>query len=131
MTALAWDRVGERFFETGVDRGVLYLPNGSGVYNSGFAWNGLVSVTESPSGAEANPQYADNVKYLNLVSLEMFAATIEAFTYPAEFGQCDGSLQLSAGVLIGQQARKSFGLSYRTILGNDVDGTDKGYKIHL
>ena len=127
---LKWDKVGERLFETGVDRGVLYTPN-NGVYDSGVAWNGLVSVSEAPSGAEATAQYADNIKYLNLVSAEEFGATIEAFTYPAEWGQHDGSATASVGVYVGQQARKPFGLSYRTRLGNDVDGTDFGYKLHL
>jgi hypothetical protein len=131
MTALAWDEVGERLYETGVDRGVLYLPDGSGDYNEGYAWNGLTTVTESPSGAEANPQYADNTKYLNLVSAEEFGATIEAFTYPDEFGQCDGSANPEPGIYLGQQGRRVFGLAYRTRLGNDLDGTDHGYKIHL
>ena len=130
MAALTWDAVGERFYETGVDRGVLYLPT-NGVYDTGFAWNGLVSVTESPSGAEPSPQYADNIKYLNLVSAEEFGGTIEAFTYPEEFGQCDGTAFPKAGVAVGQQTRKTFGLSYRTLLGNDVDATDYGYKLHL
>lgn len=131
MTALTWDQVGERIYETGVDRGVLYIPNGSGVYDVGVAWNGLVGVTESPSGAEASPQYADNVKYLNLLSAEEFGATIEAFTYPDEFGQCDGTAAPSSGVLLGQQGRKTFGLAYRTLVGNDLDGTEYGYKLHL
>lgn len=131
MTKLAWDQVGQRFYETGVDCGVLYIPNSSGVYNTGFAWNGLVSVTESPSGAEANPQYADNIKYLNLLSYEEFGGTIEAFTYPDAFGQCDGTVTPTAGVSGGQQNRKTFGLSYRTKLGNDTDGVDHGYKLHL
>lgn len=130
MAALTWDAVGERFYETGVDRGVLYLPT-NGVYDTGFAWNGLVSVTESPSGAEPSPQYADNIKYLNLVSAEEFGGTIEAFTYPEEFGQCDGTAFPKVGVAVGQQTRKTFGLSYRTRIGNDVDGTDHGYKLHL
>lgn len=128
---LVWDKVGERFYETGVDRGVLYLPNNVGVYDKGYAWNGLVSVTESPSGAEANPQYADNIKYLNLVSPEDFGGTIEAFTYPLEFEACDGTMAPSPGVSIGQQGRKTFGLSYRTRKGNDVAGNDLGYKLHL
>lgn len=128
---LVWDKVGERFYETGVDRGVLYLPNGSGVYDKGYAWNGLVTVTESPDGAEANPQYADNIKYLNLVSPENFGGTIEAFTYPEEFAVCDGTAQPKKGVSIGQQGRKTFGLSYRTRKGNDVAGNDLGYKLHL
>src|SRR5436190_11818470 len=131
MTALAWDQVGERLYETGVDHGVLYIPDGSGAYNDGFAWNGLTTVTESPSGAEANPQFADNIKYLNLLSAEEFGATIEAFTYPDEFAQCDGTAKPAPGVSVGQQARKQFGLSYRSRLGNDVDGTDHGYKLHL
>lgn len=128
---LTWDKVGERLYETGVDHGVLYKPNGGGVYDQGFAWNGLVSVTEAPSGAEATPQYADNIKYLNLVSAEEFGATIEAFTYPEEFAEHDGSASPVVGVSVGQQARKPFGLSYRTRVGNDVDGTDHGYKLHL
>jgi hypothetical protein len=130
MTKLAWDQVGERLYETGVDRGVLYIPT-AGVYSNGYAWNGLTTVTESPSGAEASPQYADNIKYLNLVSAEEFGGTIEAFTYPDEFAQCDGTATPSAGVAVGQQSRKTFGLAYRTRLGNDVDGTDNGYKLHL
>lgn len=131
MTKLAWDAIGQRFYETGVDRGVLYIPNGSGVYTNGYAWNGLVTVTESPSGAEANPQYADNIKYLNLVSAEDFGATIEAFTYPDEFAECDGSATPQAGITIGQQPRKTFGLSYRTRVGNDLQNTEYGYKLHL
>jgi hypothetical protein len=131
MTALTWDQVGERLYETGVDHGVLYIPNGSGIYDTGVAWNGLTTVTESPAGAEASPQYADNIKYLNLVSAEEFGATIEAFTYPDEFGQCDGTATPSDGVLLGQQGRKTFGLCYRTRLGNDLDGVDYGYKLHL
>lgn len=131
MAVLTWDQTGERHYETGVDRGVLYIPNGSGVYDNGYAWNGLTTVTETPGGAESSPQYADNIKYLNLVSAEDFAATIEAFTYPDEFGQCDGSASPSSGVVLGQQARKSFGLSYRTKIGNDVDGSAHGYKLHL
>jgi hypothetical protein len=131
MTALQWDQVGERLYETGVDHGVLYIPDGSGAYADGFAWNGLTTVTESPSGADSNPQYADNIKYLNLLSYEEFGGTIEAFTYPDEFGQCDGTVSPEPGVAVGQQARKQFGLCYRTKLGNDVDGTDHGYKLHL
>lgn len=128
---LTWDEVGEREYETGVDRGVLYQPDGAGAYGDGVAWNGLTTVTESPSGAESNPQFADNIKYLNLLSAEEFGGTIEAFTYPDEFGQNDGVSQPSAGVSVGQQARKPFGLCYRTLLGNDTDGTDHGYKLHL
>lgn len=131
MTQLKWDQVGERVYETGVDRGVLYIPDSSGSYTNGYAWNGLVSVSESPTGAEATPQYADNIKYLNLISAEEFGATIEAFTYPDEFAQCDGTAQPAPGVAVGQQSRKPFGLSYRTRVGNDVDGTDAGYKLHL
>jgi hypothetical protein len=131
MAPLTWDQVGDRVYETGVDHGVLYLPDAAGVYNTGFAWNGLTTVTESPSGAEPNPQFADNIKYLNLTSAEEFGATIEAFTYPEEFGQCDGTALPNPGVAVGQQGRKMFGLSYRTLLGNDIDGTDFGYKLHL
>lgn len=131
MAKLTWDATGERFYETGVDHGVLYIPNISGVYNNGVSWNGLTAVTESPSGAEANAQYADNIKYLNLISAEEFGATIEAFTYPDEFAQFDGIATPSAGVSVGQQARKTFGLSYRTKLGNDLEGDDLGYKLHL
>lgn len=128
---LVWDKTGERFFETGVDHGVLYIPNQQGAYVTGVAWNGLTTVTESPSGAEASPQYADNIKYLNLISAEEFGCTIEAFTYPDEFLQFDGVAEPAAGVSIGQQSRKQFGFSYRTNVGNDVDGSDHGYKLHL
>lgn len=132
MPPLTWDEVGERLYETGVDHGVLYLPNAStGVYDSGFAWNGLVTVTESPTGAEVTPTYADNIKYLNLVSVEEFGGTIEAYTYPDEFAACDGTAVPEPGVAVGQQSRKTFGLSYRTRLGNDLEGTDHGYKLHL
>ena len=131
MTALVWDQVGERLYETGVDHGVLYIPDPSGEYVDGVAWNGLTTVTESPSGAAANPQYADNIKYLNLISAEEFGATVEAFTYPDEFAQCDGTAMPEPGVAIGQQSRKIFGLCYRTRVGNDLDGTDHGYKLHL
>ena len=131
MTTLTWDKAGERLFETGVDHGVLYIPNNAGAYVDGYAWNGLTTVTESPSGAESNPQYADNIKYLNLVSAEEFGGTIEAFTYPAEFEQCDGTATPTPGVGIGQQSRKTFGLSYRTKVGNDLAGQDHGYKLHL
>lgn len=131
MPKLAWDEVGKRFYETGIDHGVLYLPNETGKYTNGVVWNGLVSVSESPSGAEANAQYADNIKYLNLYSVEEFGATIEAFTYPEEFEACDGSAEVAKGVYATQQTRKSFGLSYRTLVGNDLKGTDYGYKIHL
>lgn len=131
MTKLAWDKTGERFYETGVDHGVLYLLSKAGKYDKGVAWNGLTSVSEKPSGAETSAQYADNIKYLNLVSAEEFAATIEAFTYPDEFAECDGSVSPATGVSIGQQSRNSFGLAYRTRVGNDVSGTDLGYKLHL
>lgn len=130
MTTLVWDQVGEREFETGVDHGVLYIPT-AGVYSNGVAWNGLIGVTESPSGAEATPLYADNIKYLNMTSAEQFGATLECYTYPDEFAQFDGQATPSPGVSIGQQARKGFGLSYRTRLGNDVDGDDHGFKLHL
>ena len=128
--ALSWDQVGERYYETGVDRGVLYIPT-AGVYDDGVAWNGLTSVSESPSGAEASPMYADNIKYLNLYSVEEFSATIEAYTYPDEFNQFDGVGELATGVKVGQQTRRSFGLSYRTRLGNDLLGDEYGYKLHL
>jgi len=128
---LQWDQTGERVYETGVDHGVLYIPNESGVYDDGVVWNGLVSVSESPEGAEATPQYADNIKYLNLVSIEEFGATVEAFTYPDEFAQFDGTAQPEPGILIGQQIRGTFGLAYRTRVGNDVQGDDYGYKLHL
>lgn len=131
MAVLTWDQVGERLYETGVDHGVLYIPDNTGVYDTGYAWNGLVSVTESPSGAESTPTYADNIKYLNLISAEQYGATIEAYTYPEEFAQCDGTASPEAGVTFGQQGRKTFGLAYRTRVGNDIDGTDHGYKLHL
>lgn len=133
MVALVWDQVGERLYETGVDHGVLYIPDGTGVYALGVPWNGLVSVQETPAGAEANPQYADNIKYLNLVSAETFGATIEAFTYPDEFNQFDGfgSNVAVPGLTVGQQPRKQFGLVYRTRLGNDVELDEHGYKLHL
>jgi len=131
MAALTWDQVGERLFETGVDRGVLYLINETGEYDNGVAWNGLTTVTESPGGAESNPQYADNIKYLNLISAEEFGATIEAFTYPDEFAECDGTAVPVPGVAVGQQGRKVFGFCYRTRLGNDIDGDSHGYKLHL
>lgn len=131
MSKLVWDADSKRLYETGVDHGVLYVKNTDGTYPKGVAWNGLTAVTESPSGAEATPLYADNIKYLNLRSAEEFGATIEAYTYPDEFGVCDGSAELAKGVQIGQQARKMFGLSYRTKVGNDTDGEDYGYKLHL
>jgi hypothetical protein len=131
MTKLMWDGTGERTYETGVDHGVLYEIDISGEYSTGVAWNGLTTVTESPSGAEASPQYADNIKYLNLVSVEMFGATIEAFTYPVEFEKYDGNGVPTPGVSVGQQNRKTFGFCYRTRKGNDVEATDFGYKLHL
>lgn len=131
MSKLIWDQTGERFYETGVEQGVLYPQGLGGTYPTGVAWNGLTAVTESPSGAEATPIYADNIKYLNLSSVEEFGATIEAYTYPDEFAQCDGSAEIASGVMIGQQARKHFGLSYKTIFGNDLEGNDYGYKLHL
>ena len=130
MAKLVWDNVGERLYETGVKQGVLYVQE-EGTYPKGVAWNGLTSVTESPSGAEATPLYADDIKYLNLMSAEEFGATIEAYTYPDEFKICNGEYELVAGVSIGQQTRKTFGMCYRTTVGNDVDGNDHGYKLHL
>lgn len=131
MTTLTWDKTGERRYETGVDRGVLYIPNGSGVYSTGVAWNGLTKVSEKPTGATPTPLYADNIKYLNLISTEYFEADISAYTYPDEWAQCDGSQEPEVGVAIGQQPRKSFGLCYRTRVGDDLDGTQAGYKLHL
>lgn len=132
MAKITWDKTGEHYYEVGVDRGVLYpmKSDGSG-YDKGVAWNGLTGVSEKPSGAESSDQYADNVKYLSIRSAEKFDATIEAFTYPDEFGACDGTAELVAGVKVGQQTRKAFGLSYRTMLGNDTQGNDHGYLIHL
>lgn len=131
MPKLTWDNTGERIFETGVKQGVLYPIQIDGKYTKGVAWNGLTAVTESPSGAEATALYADDIKYLNLLSNEEFGATIEAYTYPDEFAECDGSAELATGVMIGQQKRKIFGLCYRTTIGNDVEGNDYGYKLHL
>lgn len=131
MSKLVWDATGSREYETGVKNGVLYVQNGSGTYEKGVAWNGLISVTESPSGAEATPLYADDIKYLELFSTEEFGATIECYTYPEEFEACDGSAEIATGVVIGQQNRTSFGLCYRTTLGNDVKGNEYGYKLHL
>ena len=131
MSRITWDTVGERYYETGVKMGVLYPIQAGGLYNKGVAWNGLTAVTESPSGAEATALYADDIKYLNLLSNEEFGATIEAHTYPEEFAECDGSAALANGVMIGQQKRKIFGLCHRTAIGNDVDGSDYGYKLHL
>lgn len=132
MPRIEWDKTGERLYETGIDHGVLYiLDSDSASYKNGVAWNGLTAVTESPSGAEATPIYADNIKYLNLMSAEEFAATIEAYTYPDEFMQCDGSAELVKGATVGQQSRKIFGLCYRTKIGNDVDADEHGYKLHI
>ena len=131
MTALAWDQVGEKLFETGVDHGALYQIAEDGTYGDGVAWNGLTTVTESPSGAESNKQYADNQVYLNLVSAEEFGGTIEAFTYPDEFEQNDGSASFAPGVVVSQQGRRPFGFCYRTLVGNDTEGTEHGFKIHL
>ncbi|CAK7008499.1 MAG: hypothetical protein EUB_01599 [Eubacterium sp.] len=131
MSKIVWDETGKRYYEAGVRQAVLYPQSSDGTYPSGVAWNGVTAVTESPSGAEASPLYADDIKYLNLMSAEEFAATIEAYTYPDEFAQCDGSSELTIGVAIGQQKRKAFGLCYRTALGNDVEGADFGYKLHI
>ena len=130
MAKLVWDNTGDRLYETGVKQGVLYIPT-EGVYSKGVAWNGLTAVTESPSGAEATALYADDIKYLSLTSTEEFGCTIEAYTYPPEFEACDGSAELAKGVTIGQQKRSTFGLCYKTTIGNDVDGNDHGYKLHL
>lgn len=131
MSKLKWDQIGERLYETGVDKVVLFPMESTGQYGDGVAWNGITAVNESPSGAEPTALYANNGKYLNLISNEDFAATIEAYTYPDEFEECDGSKEIAPGVVIGQQKRKVFGLAYRTLLGNDVDGYDHGYKLHL
>ena len=131
MTALKWDNTGERLYETGVKKGVLYPQGENGTYPLGVAWNGLTAVTESPSGAEATPLYADDIKYLNLLSTEEFAATVEAYMYPDEFKECNGEKEIADGVTIGQQKRKAFGMCYRTVLGNDVDNDEYGYKLHI
>lgn len=131
MAKLVWDQSGQRFYETGVKMGVLYVQDSNGAYPKGVAWNGLTAVNEAPSGAEATPLYADDIKYLNLRSAEEFGATIEAYTYPEEFEACDGSAELAPGVKIGQQARNAFGLCYRTVVGNDIAGNDFGYKLHI
>lgn len=130
MSKLVWDQTGERKFETGVSECALYLLE-AGAYNNGVAWNGITNITEKPSGAEATPLYADNIKYLNLIGNEEFGATVEAYMYPDEFAQCDGSASIADGVMIGQQTRKTFGLAYKTLIGNDTDGTTHGYKLHL
>ena len=130
MAKLVWDKTGDRLYETGEKNGVLYIPT-AGVYSKGVAWNGLTAVTESPSGAEATALYADDTKYLSLMSAEEFGATIEAYTYPDEFAACDGSAELADGVMIGQQKRSTFGLCYKTTIGNDTEGNDHGYKLHI
>lgn len=131
MSVISWDNVGEKIWETGVDHGVIYTPTAHGVYGGGVAWNGLTAVNEKPTGAEANDQYADNIKYLTLYSAEDFEATIEAFTYPDEFAECDGVKFVAEGVGISQQARQPFGFCYRTLMGNDVKNQEFGYKIHI
>lgn len=131
MAKLVWDKTGKRFYETGVKNCVLYLLDEAGAYTNGVAWNGITAITESPSGAEASPMYADDIKYLNLFSAEEFGASVEAYTYPDEFAECDGSAEIAAGVSIGQQSRKTFGLCYRTTLGNDVKNNEYGYKLHF
>ena len=131
MSRLEWDKTGERFYETGVDHVVLYPTDATGAYAAGVAWNGVTAATESPSGAEANPQYADNIKYLNLISAEDYGMTLEALTYPDEFAVCDGSAEPVVGLTIGQQKRRQFGLAYRTRVGNDVAGDSLGYKLHI
>lgn len=131
MAKLVWDKTGERFYETGVKKGVLYPQAAGGTYPKGVPWNGLTAVTESPSGAEPTPLYADDIKYLNLISAEEFAATVEAYTSPDEFAECDGRASIAKGISIGQQKRKAFGMSYVTTLGNDVDGNSHAYQIHL
>ena len=131
MSKIVWDAIGDHIFETGVRNGVLYLKGAEGTYNTGVAWNGLTSVSESPEGAEATDLYADDIKYLTLMSAENFKATIEAYTYPVEFEECDGSATIAKGVVIGQQSRKPFGLCYRTSIGNDTDGNEHGYKLHI
>ena len=131
MSKLVWDNTGDRLYETGVKNGVLYPVSSEGKYPKGVAWNGLTAVTESPSGAEATALYADDMKYLNLYSAEEFGATVEAYTYPEEFGECDGSATIAKGVQIGQQTRKAFGMCYRTVIGNDTEGEAHGYKLHI
>jgi len=131
MSKLQWDQTGERFFETGVQQGVLFVRDATGAYPQGVPWNGLISVSDSPEGGEPEPIYADNIKYLNLMSNEELGLSIEAYTYPEEFGPCDGSVDATDGVKLGQQGRKTFGLAYKTLIGNDVDDVDHGYKLHL
>lgn len=131
MSQLTWDKIGERYYETGVSNGVLYLPNAMGIYTQGHAWNGLTGVTSSPSGAESSKQYADNIPYLNMTSAEEYGGTIEAFYSPKAFDQCDGTAKPIPGLSIGQQSRKSFAFSWQTLIGNDIDGQDHAYKIHV
>ena len=131
MARIEWDKSGERLYETGVRHGVLYLMEEGGVYPKGVPWNGLTGITESPSGAEATPLYADDIKYLNLISAEEFGATVEAYTYPDEFKICNGEAELAGGITIGQQTRKTFGMCYRTVIGNDIENENHGYKLHL
>ena len=131
MAVLVWDKTGERIYETGTKKGVLYRTDNTGAYTNGYVWNGLTGVSQSPSGAEESPLYGDDIKYLSLRSAEEFGGTIEAYTYPDEFAECDGSAELTPGVTVGQQKRKMFGLAYRTIIGNDVEMEDYGYKLHL
>lgn len=131
MAKIVWDETGKKFFETGVEKGVLYVRDNAGAYPLGVAWNGLISVSESPSGGEPEAVYADNIKYANVLSTEEFGASIEAYTYPDEFAVCDGSAEVATGVLAAQQGRSAFGLAYTTKVGNDVDGQDHGYKLHL
>lgn len=131
MAEIEWDKAAEHLYETGVDHGVLYIPDSTGEYTTGYAWNGLTTVTESPSGAEATKLYADNIVYVTLMSAEEFSFTIESYTFPTEFGQCDGTAEPEDGVFFGQQTRKPFGFHYRTLIGNDTQGSDFGYKLHL
>lgn len=131
MPKIKWDQVGEHLYETGVDHGILSVVDDTGKYGTPVPWNGLTNVTENPSGADANAQYADNIKYLNLIAAEDFGLTIEAFTYPSEFGQCDGTAEIAPGIVIGQQGRGTFGFGYRTKIGNDVMNDNLGYKLHF
>lgn len=130
MAKLKWDQAGDKYYETGIDHGILY-PQKNGTYPEGFAWNGIISVSENPSGAEDNPLYADNIKYLNLKSNEEFGATLECYTYPDEWKQCNGEAELAEGVIVSGQRRNTFGLCYRTKIGNDTDGQDHGFKLHM
>ena len=131
MAKIIWDEAGDRLYETGVEQVALYPMGSTGTYEKGVPWNGVTAITESPSGAEATPLYADNIKYLELRSVEEFGASIEAYTYPDEFAACDGSAELIKGVKLGQQPRKAFGLAYKTKVGNDTEGEEHGYKLHI